>query len=114
MLIWVDELLSRKQIFRASHILKNIGLNPEAELEKIFYSTSNKELRDYIGQHLEKNEKLSDKNSSLWHLLELILKNNILISKYKLEDTSLKYLDNRDDNCKHEIAAKLFIRTHGK
>ncbi|CAH0552154.1 unnamed protein product [Brassicogethes aeneus] len=110
-LLWVDELLTRKQIFKACHILNNIKLDPNGELEKIFYSTNNKDLRDYIGNHLVKNEKLGDDLVSLWHLLELILKNNILISKFKLPEESLKCLDGQEESWKNEIAAKLFLRT---
>ncbi|KAJ8927655.1 hypothetical protein NQ314_019857 [Rhamnusium bicolor] len=87
-LVWVRELLDRKQIFRVCHVLKNIEVDPEEELVNVFYTTTNKDLREYIGNHLKKLDKLDDNISHLWRFLELILNNNVLISKYREKNKS--------------------------
>lgn len=113
-MIWVKELLVRKQIFRVSHVLQNIGIDPNEELLKVFYSTTNKELREYIGNHLKNQNKLDDKMQLLWHFLALIVDNNVLISKYKFSNESIENLDNQNAEWKAEVASKLFLRTYGE
>nr|CAI5834397.1 unnamed protein product [Callosobruchus analis] len=111
-LSWVNELLDRKQIFRISHILNNIGIDPATKLQNVFYTTSDSELREYIGNHLKNSKNLDERLSNLWHFLELILQNNVLVSKQKLSKENIECLEKQDDEWKSEIAAKLFLRTH--
>ncbi|CAH2009110.1 unnamed protein product [Acanthoscelides obtectus] len=111
-LAWVKELLDRKQIFRISHILNNIGIDPNTELQNVFYTTADSELREYIGNHLKNLKKLDERLSNLWHFLDLVLKNNALVSKQKLSKDSIECLENQDSEWKSEIAAKLFLRTY--
>ncbi|XP_072396296.1 spatacsin [Diabrotica undecimpunctata] len=110
--IWVKELLDRKQIFRVSHILTNIGVDPQEELSKVFCSTTNIELREYIGNHLKSHNKLDENLQQLWHFLDVILKNNVLISKWKLTESSIDCLNKQEHEWKSQIASKLFLRTH--
>nr|XP_023027706.1 spatacsin [Leptinotarsa decemlineata] len=109
---WVKELLDRKQIFRVSHILKNIGVDPQEELSKVFYKTTNVELREYIGNHLVTQNGLEEHLKQLWKFLDLISRNNLLISKYKLPEDSVECLHQQKSEWKSDIAAKLFLRTH--
>lgn len=113
-MLWVNELLNRKQIFRALHVLKNIKKEPEEELSRVFFVTTNSELREYIGEYLKKQNKLEEKYSNLAHFLDLILKNTLLTSRFKLPEESISCLDKQNNQWKAEVAAKLFLRTHGK
>ncbi|CAG9858094.1 unnamed protein product [Phyllotreta striolata] len=110
--LWAKELLDRKQIFRVSHILSNIGVDPQEELSKVFYTTTNVEVREYIGNHLKAQQKLDAGYGHLWHFLNVILKNNLLITNWKLPEDSIECLNNQDSDWKCQIAAKLFLRTH--
>ncbi|XP_018577700.1 spatacsin [Anoplophora glabripennis] len=109
--LWVSELLDRKQIFRVSHVLKNIRLDPDKELLNVFFTTTKKDLREYIGNHLKKLNELTEDIQQLWYFLNLILDNNVLISKYKLLEDSIDCLNKQSIEWKQEIAAKLFLRT---
>ncbi|KAG5898668.1 hypothetical protein JTB14_005427 [Gonioctena quinquepunctata] len=109
---WVKELLDRKQIFRVSHILKNIEVNPQEELSKVFYTTTNADLREYIGNHLQSQSQLEEGLQRLWNFLDLILNNNLLISKYRLSADSIECLDKQPSEWKAEIAVKIFLRTY--
>ncbi|XP_057655737.1 spatacsin [Diorhabda carinulata] len=111
-LTWVNDLLNRKQIFRVSHILSNIGINPQEELSKIFCNTVNRELREYIGNHLKNQSKLDDNLLHLWHFLEIILNNSLVMSKWKLEKNSIECLKNQESSWKSKIAVKLFLRSY--
>lgn len=113
-MFWVNELLNRKQIYRALHVLKNIGKEPEDELSKVFCITTNSELREYIGEHLKKQNKLEERCLNLAHFLDLILRNTLLTSRFKLPEESIDCLDKQDAQWKAEVAAKLFLRTFGK
>ncbi|CAH1169832.1 unnamed protein product [Phaedon cochleariae] len=108
---WVKELLDRKQIFKVSHVLKNIGVDPQEELSKVFFTTTNTEMREYIGNHLKSQNKLDDNLLQLWQFLDLMLKNNLLVSKYRLSEDSIECLHKQNPQWKAEISAKLFLRT---
>lgn len=110
-LVWVDELLERQQIFRASHILKNIGLVPADELSLIFCKTTNKSLREYIGNHLMGQNALAENYFQLWHFMELILKNDVPISA---NVESIEWLDKQSEEWKAEIATRLFLIKQGR
>lgn len=105
--------MERKQIFRASHVLKNIGIDSGVEFSKIFYTTVNRNLRDYIGSHLAKIGQLDENLQQLWTFLNLILENAITISKYKLPEESVDCLDKQSESFKSEVATVLFLRTEG-
>lgn len=110
----MSELLDRKQIFRVSHVLKNIKLDPDKELLRVFLTTTKKDLREYIGNHLKKLNELTEDVQQLWCFLNLILDNNVLVSKYKLSEDSIDCLNKQSVEWKQEIAVKLFLRTHSK
>lgn len=112
-MLWVNELLNRKQIFRALHVLKNTRKDPEEELSNVFCTTINSELREYIGEHLKKQNKLDERLLYLEHFLNLIVKNTLLTSRFKLPEESIDCLDKQDAHWKAQVAAKLFLRTYG-
>ncbi|KAJ8963130.1 hypothetical protein NQ318_018595 [Aromia moschata] len=109
---WVRELLERKQIFRVSHVLKNIGEDPDKKLTDTFYSTTNQDLREYIGTYLKRCNKLENSMQQLWDFLNLILDNVVLILHNKFSEASIQCLDKQSDEWKSEVAAKLFLRTY--
>ncbi|XP_060523228.1 spatacsin [Cylas formicarius] len=109
--IWVNELLERKQIFRVSHILKNIDVNPVPELVKVFRNTNKKDLRDYIGGYLQKSGHLTEDMKNLWHFLDVILKNSIFTVRSRLREDSIHCLDEKTHIWKNEMACKLILRT---
>ncbi|XP_030752680.1 LOW QUALITY PROTEIN: spatacsin [Sitophilus oryzae] len=109
-LIWVDELLDRKLIFRVSSILHAIDLDPVHELQKVFYTTKIKDLREYIGSHLRKINKLPCDYEKLWIFLEILTQSKGVSSS----DESIEGLDHKSGSWKEETAAKLFIDTHDK
>lgn len=113
---WVSELLQRKQIFRASHILSNIQLDPFVELTKVFCETENKELREYIGTHLIKNKQLEDRINNYWTLLALIENNeetfSTLIGKYN-RCLNIQMFQNMSCDEVSEIATCVFFTTYG-
>lgn len=113
-MLWVNELLNRKQIFRALHVLRNIKKDPVEELSKVLFSTTNSGLRDYIGEYLKKDNKIEEKTLHLAHFLDLILRNTLLTSRFKLPEESIECLDKQATQWKAEVAAKLFLRTYGK
>lgn len=94
--------------------MKNIQKDPEEELLRIFIHTTSSELREYIGDYLKKQNKLIEQFSHLACFLDLILRNTLLTSRFKLPEESIDCLDKQDEQWKSEVATKLFLRTNGK
>lgn len=116
MLKWFRELLARKQIHRASHILNNINLDAFQELTRIFCETEDRNMRDYIGDHLLKNGKLDDPLKNSWVLLNGILADENLFLSFTEKNCSLNI--NRilklDCDFKSKIAVSLYFKSFGK
>lgn len=110
--LWVSELLSRKQVFKASHILTNIKLDAPAELAKLFSSTQDIDLRDYLGNHLVKIGKLEEAYQAAWRLLVVIEENRVHLNVY--DKLTVQEIYDKDWNWKCEIGTHLYFLTYGK
>lgn len=106
----------RKQIFRATHILNNIGLDPFIELTKVFCKTEERGLREYIGQHLLKHEKLESSLKDCWILLNNLESNEILLTSFRNDNHSIniKTILTLDSHLRSKIAATLFFINYGE
>ncbi|XP_050294548.1 spatacsin [Anthonomus grandis grandis] len=112
-LLWVDELLTRKLILRISSLLENIGLDPIYELQNMFYQTKNPDRREYIGNYLKTKEVLPTNYEKLWNFLNIILQNKVLhCGDDTAAEVSIEDLEKKPDGWKEEIAAKLFLDTY--
>lgn len=112
MFVWVSELLSRKQIFKASHILNNIKLDAPAELSKLFTSTQDVDLRDYLGNHLSKIGKTDAPYQAAWRLLVVIEENRVHLNVY--DKLTVQEIYDREWSWKCEIGTHLYFLTYGK
>ncbi|KAK5649024.1 hypothetical protein RI129_003916 [Pyrocoelia pectoralis] len=110
--IWISELLTRKQIFKASHLFSNINLDPIEEFMKIFFETCNVVLRDYLGNHLLKLEKLSSADIEAWKLLQIIIdKRELLDLTYKTSELNMNYFNAQTIDWKCKIGTQLFFKS---
>lgn len=107
------ELLKRRQVYKASHILSNIGLNSTKEITKIFVDTCNKDLRDYLGNHLMSVDKINDDILQSWHLLNSVINNNVFM-KEEQQNLNINNILQRQSDWKCEVGSELFFKTYGK
>lgn len=107
-----------RQVFKATHILNNIGLEAATEFIETFLETKDKQLRDFLATHLIKIKVLDSNLQNHWMLGRLIqsceteMLNDIKIKKfqsYRVKD----YLA-MDDTEKTNIATIFFFTQHGK
>ncbi|KAJ8669006.1 hypothetical protein QAD02_000265 [Eretmocerus hayati] len=88
--IWLSTLLTRKQIHRASHILKNVGKNPTDYIKTFCLKCKETDLRNYLAHHVESS--FSNDEKAAWILIQLLAKReqevgqNDLISHKCLEE----------------------------
>ncbi|CAG9762324.1 unnamed protein product [Ceutorhynchus assimilis] len=111
-LLWVDELLNRKLIFRVFTILQNIDRDPITELQNMFRKTTSSDRREYIGNHLKTRDGLPKYLEQLWTFLDIIRENKVLTHHDNLLEDSIESLKAQDDGWKERVAAKLFLTTH--
>ncbi|KAL3286725.1 hypothetical protein HHI36_001216 [Cryptolaemus montrouzieri] len=107
-LMWVKELLSRKQIHRSKHILTNAGIEPMDELHNIFLKTDSKESRKYIGDHLLDLKQMDEHTKNLWNFLEIIHSNRSSITNYS-DCNSVEELHNKSPEWCSKVATVLFL-----
>ncbi|KAF5270792.1 hypothetical protein FQR65_LT05411 [Abscondita terminalis] len=110
--LWILELLEKRQIFKASHILTNIILDPIEEFRKIFLETYNANLRDYLGDYLLKHEKLSEEEKQSCNLLKIINQKHELLLNFNkdcLKDLNIKCIEDKDFSWKCDIGTQLFF-----
>lgn len=113
--LWVSELLSRKQIFKASHVLNNIKLDASEEFVKIFLETDDKELRNYLGTHLEKNEKLEEHNRLAWNLMSSIAQNLDSLENFlcDLKELTVQAVCEMDWDWQCDVGTFIFFKSYG-
>ncbi|XP_072747233.1 spatacsin [Anoplolepis gracilipes] len=80
---WVSELLNKKQVYRASHILKNMGKD---SVEYIFaVSTKSKDsiLRNYLCEYMINVSGFKDEHVIAWNIIKSVIKHE---EKYKIQN----------------------------
>lgn len=88
-------------------------MNSSIEFSKIFTSTTNKEIRDYIGHHLVKVGGFEENLQQLWTFLDIILDHPVLLIRHKLPQDNIENLMDQSNKWKAEVAAILFLKTNG-
>ncbi|XP_045475609.1 spatacsin [Harmonia axyridis] len=106
--IWVQELLRRKQIHKSKHILNNAGFDPLKELHNIFFLTNSVELRKYIGDHLIEQKYMEEITKNLWTFLEIILVNRNSVAGSSICE-SVADLYKKSPEWQSKIASTLFL-----
>lgn len=114
---WAMELLQNKQIFRASHILKNINLDPFIEITNIMLNTPDVDNMNFLANHLEKNGQLNEEFKLNMRLFNIIMNDNDALTAFKQKtanEVTLKMLIDCDTEWKAKLVAKLFLKYYGK
>lgn len=89
-----------------------MGLDVSEEITKIFTQTSNKDLRDFLGNHLMSIAKVHENILHSWNLLNNILSTSSY-SKEELHSLNINYIMKKSDDWKCKIGSELFFKTYG-
>lgn len=110
------QLLLRKQIFRASHVVTNIKLDPTEEFTQVFVNTFDDDLRDYLGDYLDKLKKLKGNHVETWNLLNTLKKNRLYLQNFieHFESLNIETLEKKSFDWKCEIGTTLFFKIYGE
>lgn len=113
---WVLDLLLRKQTYRVTHILQNMGIDSFAEMLTIFLETCCKELRQNVGNHLIKHEKLSESLINNWSLLSAIENQPDILMPLseKWISLNLKCINEQTDEWRNAVGTEIFFKTFSK
>ncbi|XP_011147988.1 spatacsin [Harpegnathos saltator] len=109
--VWINELLNKRQVYRASHILKNIGKDP---VEYIFASSIKSRdplLRNYLCEYMMKVNGFENKHISAWNIIKSITQYE---KKYKVQNglSSCICVDdivNLSQNIKRSLCTELYF-----
>ncbi|KAG7198542.1 hypothetical protein KM043_005909 [Ampulex compressa] len=69
---WVNELLEKHQIYRASHILQNVGKDSVEYVFEVCIKSKDPALRKYLAQHLINIGGFQDIHIQSWNILQCI------------------------------------------
>ncbi|XP_071562080.1 spatacsin isoform X1 [Temnothorax nylanderi] len=69
---WVNELLSKKQVYRASHILKNMGKDPVEHIFAVSIKSKDPVLRDYLCEYMINVDGFKTEHVTAWNITKSI------------------------------------------
>ncbi|XP_023290455.1 spatacsin isoform X2 [Orussus abietinus] len=84
--IWVNELLSKQQVHKASHILRNMGKNSIDYINKFCIMCQEPKLRDYLAEYLVNMKGFQDVQKEAWDILKVI---GVYKEKFHLQNVSI-------------------------
>ena len=106
------QLLSNNQIYKAQHVLKNMGLEPVKEIRNRFVDTTCVELRRVIGKYLLENDFLEERLRNSWHLLSSVENDADTLATLKRNHDSINVslIDNMDEEWRSATGTRLFFK----
>ncbi|XP_018364335.1 PREDICTED: spatacsin isoform X1 [Trachymyrmex cornetzi] len=69
---WVDELLNKKQVHRASHVLKNMEKDPMEHIFVISIKSKDSFLRDYLCEYMININGFKNEHIAAWNIIKSI------------------------------------------
>lgn len=70
--LWIQELLNKCQVFRASHILKNVGKDPTEYISNVCVKSKEPVLREYLANYLVNSSGFNDEQREAWSIIQSI------------------------------------------
>ncbi|XP_015111289.1 spatacsin isoform X2 [Diachasma alloeum] len=116
--VWIGELLGKKQIHRASHILQKVGKDPIVYIAEICTKSRDPELRDYLANHVLKNKGFSEEQIDAWEIIKCIKKyETIQLSRdtldgHSIEKISIEEMLNLPPHIKTPLLTELYFHTY--
>ncbi|KAL0117009.1 hypothetical protein PUN28_010108 [Cardiocondyla obscurior] len=80
---WVNELLNKKQVYRASHILKNMGKDPIEHIFAISIKSKDPPLRNYLCEYMINANGFKTEHVAAWNIIKSINEHE---EKRKIQD----------------------------
>ncbi|XP_031835040.1 spatacsin isoform X2 [Nomia melanderi] len=81
--VWITELLNKHQIYRASHILKNMKRNPEEYILDVCINCKDSALRNYLSEYLINISHFKTEHLDSWNIIKCIIQ---FEQKYMIPD----------------------------
>ncbi|XP_048514375.1 spatacsin [Athalia rosae] len=111
--LWIDELLAKQQVFRATHIIKNMGKDPAERINSVCVNSTDPKLRDYLCHHLQKIDGLTERETKAWWLIKLM---DEYVAAYSMDNNpmsneSIRYVIDMPDNYKTVLCTDLYFCT---
>ncbi|XP_011684393.1 PREDICTED: spatacsin [Wasmannia auropunctata] len=69
---WVNELLNKKQVYRASHILNNMGKDPVEHIFAVSVKSKEPLLRDYLCEYMINVDGFKSEHVAAWNIIKSI------------------------------------------
>ncbi|XP_076375987.1 spatacsin isoform X2 [Megalopta genalis] len=70
--IWIMELLQKRQIYRASHILKNMEKDPVEYIFKVCVNSKDSVIRNYLSEYLINISCFEDNHIDSWNIIKYL------------------------------------------
>ncbi|XP_047365730.1 spatacsin isoform X2 [Vespa velutina] len=110
--LWIRELINKCQVYRASHILKNMGKDPTKYISEVCIKSKEPVLRDYLANYMISSNGFDDVQKEAWAIIQSILQyekrcmlENLFGSTICIED-----MINLPENIKQALCTELYIQ----
>ncbi|XP_035737182.1 spatacsin-like isoform X2 [Vespa mandarinia] len=110
--LWIRELINKCQVYRASHILKNMGKDPTKYISEVCIKSKEPVLRDYLANYMISSNGFDDMQKEAWAIIQSILQyekrcmlENLFGSTICIED-----MINLPENIKQALCTELYIQ----
>ncbi|KAF7381387.1 hypothetical protein HZH66_013781 [Vespula vulgaris] len=110
--LWIRELINKCQVYRASHILKNMGKDPTKYIFEVCIKSKEPVLRDYLANYMINNNGFDDVQKEAWTIIQSILQYE---KRYTLENLfgstiCIEDMINLPENIKQVLCTELYIQ----
>ncbi|XP_008543727.1 spatacsin [Microplitis demolitor] len=116
---WIDELLNKQQIHRASHILRNVGQDPIGYIRNICIKLPDHKIREYLVNHIINNKGFSDEDILGWNIVKCLKKykdkcefTDTLFHYKLIPNISIQDVLNIDNNVRESLLTELYFITY--
>ncbi|CAL1689224.1 unnamed protein product [Lasius platythorax] len=108
---WVSELLNKKQVYRASHILKNMGKDPVEYIFAVSTKSKDSSLRNYLCEYMINVSGFKNEHVIAWNIIKSVIQHE---EKYKIQNglSSSICIDdiiNLPENIKQALCTELYF-----
>ncbi|XP_034936276.1 spatacsin [Chelonus insularis] len=126
--IWIDELINKHQVHRASHILQNIKKDPLDYMRQICVTSTNFEVRNYLISFLIPRQGLTKEDTEVWEIIKYLklyeekhekisakcLKalDNVELNYPKIDNISIREILNLPCDVKNSLITELYFLTN--
>ncbi|KAK2583208.1 hypothetical protein KPH14_009228 [Odynerus spinipes] len=110
--LWIQELLNKCQVYRASHILKNMGRNPTEYISNVCIKCKEPVLRDYLANYMINSNSFNNEQQEAWSIIQCIsqYENKHMLENLFGDTVCIEDIINLPETVKQALCTELYMQ----